>query len=222
MELILTNSNRAAKLIESFKGVAVDRANLEIRTLELVSYIEQVVRSLGPYLKRAKLDVQITGAKAELKTAAGALAQVMTNLLQNVAIHAYQNQGGVAQIKVKKASNELIIIEVQDFGRGIPDEALNRVFEPLYTTRLGEGGSGLGLHLCYEMVEKKLFGSIELDSRAGKAQNLQFDYLKRPRLRFSPQLIQCQSTLIQTVPHRLEIDAKGKRASATGVTTLSL
>ena len=104
----------------------------------------------------------------------------MTNLLQNVAIHAYQNQGGVAQIKVKKASNELIIIEVQDFGRGIPDEALNRVFEPLYTTRLGEGGSGLGLHLCYEMVEKKLFGSIELDSRAGEGTKFTIRLPKTP------------------------------------------
>ncbi|MGB0646540.1 MAG: sensor histidine kinase [Bradymonadia bacterium] len=168
VELVLTNSNRAAKLIESFKGVAVDRANLEIRTLELVSYIEQVVRSLGPYLKGAKLDVQIAGSECELTTAAGAFAQVITNLLQNVAIHAYQNQGGIAHIRVRKAGSEWIVVEVEDFGRGIADDALKRVFEPLYTTRLGEGGSGLGLHLCYEMVEKKLFGSIELDSQVGQ------------------------------------------------------
>ena len=166
--LVKFNSERAAELIKSFKGVAVDRANAGVREIELQDYVNQIVMSLGPYLKREKVSVKVMGDVINATIAAGAFSQVITNLVQNTAVHAYEGQGGEVEIEIKDMGAKMAQIKVIDHGVGIPSERLSRVFDPLYTTKFGQGGSGLGLHICCQMVEETLHGQLEIESQLGK------------------------------------------------------
>jgi signal transduction histidine kinase len=60
-----------------------------------------------------------------------------------------------------------VVIHVQDNGRGIAPAHLAKVFDPFFTTRLGLGGSGLGLNIVYNLVHKTLGGTIAVDSMLG-------------------------------------------------------
>ncbi|MGC6418587.1 MAG: sensor histidine kinase [Bradymonadia bacterium] len=166
--LVRSNATRAAELIKSFKGVAVDQANSGVRHIQLKPYLQQVLTSLGPYTKREKLTVDVVGPDVGMHISAGPLSQVVTNLVQNAAVHAYQGQGGHVDIIINLNRPEWVDLTIRDRGVGIPEEALSRVFEPLYTTRFGSGGSGLGLHICYQTVSELLHGTITLESRLGE------------------------------------------------------
>jgi signal transduction histidine kinase len=60
-----------------------------------------------------------------------------------------------------------LIFTYSDDGRGIPPENLDKIFEPFYTTKRGQGGSGLGLHIIYNIVTQKLGGTISCESEVG-------------------------------------------------------
>ena len=131
------------------------------------------MRGLSPYLSKQKIDVRISGAEIETEISAGPFSQVITNLLQNSALHAYQGQGGTVDISIEPKQNRDVIINVVDRGVGIAEETLHRIFEPLFTTRFGNGGSGLGLHICYTTVRDVLKGSINVDSILGEGTRFQ-------------------------------------------------
>jgi signal transduction histidine kinase len=166
--LVLSNSKKAAQLIESFKGVAVDQSNAAIRSIQIRPYLDQIITSLGPYLNRQRLTVEVDGADFGLSLPAGPFSQVITNLLQNAAIHAYKEQGGGVRIWVSEPVDGRFQVQLSDQGAGIPATALPRIFEPLFTTRLGSGGSGLGLNICYKIVDEVLNGSLTATSEVGK------------------------------------------------------
>ena len=58
-------------------------------------------------------------------------------------------------------------MEYSDDGKGIPAENLSKIFEPFFTTKRGQGGSGLGLHIVYNLVTQKLLGEVECKSQVG-------------------------------------------------------
>ena len=66
-------------------------------------------------------------------------------------------------------------LEYSDDGRGIPDELRQHIFEPFFTTRRAAGGSGLGLHIVYNLVTQRLGGTIAVDSAAGKGTRFTVD-----------------------------------------------
>ena len=166
--LVRSNATRAAELIKSFKGVAVDQANAGVRDIQLKPYLQQVLTSLGPYTKREKLTVDVVGPDVGMRISAGPLSQVVTNLVQNAAVHAYQGQGGHLDIMISLNRPDWVDLTIRDRGVGIPEDALSRVFEPLFTTRFGSGGSGLGFHICYQTVSELLHGTITVESRLGE------------------------------------------------------
>ena len=97
----------------------------------------------------------------------GALSQVITNLLMNSLIHAYE-PGESGQIVFDwQQDGEQLSFEYSDDGKGIPPENLSKIFEPFFTTKRGQGGSGLGLHIVYNLVTQKLLGEIECKSEVG-------------------------------------------------------
>jgi two-component system, NtrC family, sensor kinase len=167
--LILSNLHRAAELVQSFKQVAVDQSHLEQRTFGLKDYLEEVIISLSPYLKRYPHDVIVEGdAEIKIDSYPGAIAQVVTNLVTNSLAHAYPN-GGKGQLRFRvKHSEEQIVLEYSDDGCGIPEAHLGKVFEPFFTTARHQGGSGLGLHIVYNLMTQTLQGTIDIDSIQGK------------------------------------------------------
>ncbi len=168
-KLLLTNMNRAAELIQSFKQVAVDQTSAERRRFDLKNYIEEILNSLHPSIKKKRHTVEVdcpTGI--EMDSYPGVLSQVLTNLVMNALLHAYaDHQAGTLSIRVKMNGGDVILVFADD-GNGIPAENLSRIFDPFFTTRRGNGGSGLGLHIVFNVVTASLNGQVDVQSEVGK------------------------------------------------------
>jgi two-component system NtrC family sensor kinase len=159
--LILNNAERAAHLIQSFKQVAVDQTSEQRRTFELQNYLEELTTSLHPALKKAHADVKVVCADSiQMDSYPGLLAQVLTNLTMNAITHAFApEQQGHIVIQVA-CVDDRVSIAFSDDGQGIAPENMGRIFDPFFTTRRGQGGSGLGLHIVFNIVTKQLGGTI--------------------------------------------------------------
>ncbi|MGH8671352.1 MAG: ATP-binding protein [Burkholderiales bacterium] len=162
--LLLSNANRAAQLVQSFKQVAVDQTSDERRRFELRSYLEETILSLHPRLSEASATVHLDCLHTiEMDSYPGPLAQVVTNLVLNSLQHAFDPGGaGVITISARSHHEDEVTVRYQDNGRGFAPEARDRIFEPFFTTRRGSGGDGLGLHIVYNIVTHKLRGSISV------------------------------------------------------------
>ncbi|HYD31629.1 MAG TPA: ATP-binding protein, partial [Azospirillaceae bacterium] len=168
--LILANSERAADLIQSFKMVAVDQSSGERRRFELKEYIEELLRSLGPTLKNTACRIVVDCPEpVEVDNYPGTLSQILTNLVMNALMHAFEGwPSGVITITVHRAGDAEVMLDFADNGRGIPPEVLPKIFDPFYTTKRGAGGSGLGLHIVFNLVTTMLKGSITVSSEPGE------------------------------------------------------
>lgn len=168
-QLIFNNLCRAGELVQSFKQVAVDRTSQEERSFALKQYIEDIITSLTPQFKRTNHTITVYGDDTTtIKSYPGALAQVITNLILNSLTHAYQPED-CGKIVIRIVPQEkLIELNYSDDGCGIPQEHLGKIFNPFFTTARDRGGSGLGLHLVYNLVVQQLKGKIEVESEVGK------------------------------------------------------
>lgn len=163
--LILRNLQQAAGLIESFKRVAVDQISLEKRSFNLKRYLEETVYNLRPELKKTAHELSIHGDETiEMVSYPGAIAQIATNLVMNSIIHAYQNEeAGHLRFEISQHQGRVTLCYADD-GAGIPAEHRKQIFEPFFTTARHQGGSGLGLHIVYNLVTQKLKGNIRCES----------------------------------------------------------
>ncbi|MCB0169031.1 MAG: hybrid sensor histidine kinase/response regulator [Anaerolineae bacterium] len=168
-QLILRNLQQAAKMVKNFKQVAVDQSSLERRSFNLKTYLEETIYNLTPKLKKTHHELTINGDDDIIMDSyPGALAQVVTNLVLNSITHAFTDQqAGQMHFDLGQTDNK-VIIQYADNGSGIPAENLGQIFEPFFTTARSQGGSGLGLHIVYNLVTQKLKGSIYCDSRLGE------------------------------------------------------
>ena len=167
--MILANLERAGTLVQSFKQVAVDQTSEARRPFELRGYLEGVLGSLAPQLKRTLHRVTLDCPEGiTMDSYPGALSQVVSNLVMNALLHAFQpDVPGLIAIAVRRDGEAEVVMEFTDDGRGIPPENLERIFEPFFTTRRSEGGSGLGLHIVYNIVVGTLGGRIAVSSAPG-------------------------------------------------------
>ncbi|SMH40220.1 PAS-domain containing protein [Azospirillum agricola] len=168
-QLMLLNIERAVRLIQSFKQIAVDQASEERRVFELSHYIQEVLRSLGVRIRRSGHAVTVLcPEELTLDSYPGAFGQILTNLVMNSITHGYEaGQRGALRIDVTESADEVTLVYADD-GRGIPSDLQGKVFEPFFTTCRDNGGSGLGLNIVYTLVTRTLRGHIRLDSRPGE------------------------------------------------------
>ena len=167
-QIILRNLNRADRLIRSFKLIAVDQTTEERRVIELGAYLNEILTSLGPVLKKTPHRVTIECPDSlPLNTYPGALYQIVSNLVMNSLTHGFEpGQAGAISITAQRAG-ALVLLQYTDDGRGMSEEVRAQIFEPFFTTRRGEGGSGLGMHVVYNLVTQLLKGSIRVESTPG-------------------------------------------------------
>ena len=168
--IMVNNIGRAASLIQSFKQVAADQSSEERRRVALGAYLHEVVESLGPTLKRAGHTVAVECPEdLTLDTYPGLLAQAVTNFVSNSAVHAYApGVRGCITIAARRLDPGTVELVYRDDGSGIPADVLPRIFDPFFTTRRGTGGTGLGLHIVYNLVTHRLRGGIHVASTPGE------------------------------------------------------
>jgi signal transduction histidine kinase len=165
-EVILSNLRRASELIKSFKQVAVDQSHEQKRNFKLKEYANQVLLSLKPKLKKTKISIGINcDEELQINSFPGAFSQIITNLVMNSLIHAFdENQEGTIIFDIEKQNNN-ILFTYSDNGKGINEDIISKIFDPFFTTKRGKGGTGLGLNIVYNIVTQTLGGSIECQSK---------------------------------------------------------
>lgn len=168
-KMLLSNMNRAAELIQSFKQVAVDQSSQERRVFLIHEYIDEVLLSLNATMKKTPYKIQVNcPEELEIDSYPGALSQIITNLVMNSLKHGFEGQDeGTITIDVRKSESNVLII-FGDTGCGIPEEYLDKIFEPFFTTKRGAGGSGLGMNIVYNLVTQSLQGQISCSSEVGR------------------------------------------------------
>jgi signal transduction histidine kinase len=167
-KLILANMERTATMVQSFKQVSVDQSTEQKRKFKLKEYSQDVIRSLYPRLKGKKIKINLDiDDQLELNSYPGAFSQILTNLVLNSLVHGFEkkDQGNI-NISMQKADQELIL-EYKDDGRGISKQNLSKIFDPFFTTN-NKIGTGLGLHIVYNIVNQKLKGLIKCESEPGR------------------------------------------------------
>ena len=167
--LILSNLNRAAELIRSFKQVAVDQSGEARRTFLVKAYLGEVCLSLRPILKNTghRLEISCPDDLA-LNSYPGALSQIVTNFITNSLIHAYDGDEVGTLLFEIGLQGDNVLLRYSDDGKGMAEDQVSHAFDPFFTTNREKGGSGLGLHIVYNIVTQKLLGTITCESRPGK------------------------------------------------------
>ncbi|MBI1835047.1 MAG: GAF domain-containing protein [Burkholderiales bacterium] len=169
-ELLVKSLSSAASLVSSFKQIAVDQTSDQRRHFELLGFCEELAMTLASRMKREGHEIRLDISNdITLDSYPGAMGQVLSNLIINAIVHGFDGRRqGIIEVQGRTLGEHLISLSIRDNGQGISEEHLPRIFEPFFTTRLGEGGSGLGLHICYNIIMSILGGSIEVESERGR------------------------------------------------------
>ncbi|MDQ2988276.1 MAG: ATP-binding protein [Pseudomonadota bacterium] len=169
-ELLTRNLKRAASLVAGFKQIAVDHASLERREFLLTDLLSDLAAPLRVAAKGAHVKVELALAPdLAMDSYPGPLSQVVTELFENCLAHAFPDgDGGVVRIGAAMRTRDALAITVEDNGAGMAPEVQAHVYDPFYTTRLGAGRSGLGLHVAHNIVTNILGGRIDLRSAPGE------------------------------------------------------
>lgn len=177
MSMIVSNLTRSAELIRSFKRVAVDQSNEQVIKFNLPEYIDEVLTSLKPKYRNSNVNVNFEGdSNITVVQSPGLFAQIVTNLTLNAVAHAFEQQPN-ARINVStRKTDQEVILSFKDNGCGMNSKVCNRIFEPFFTTKRGQGGSGLGLHIVYNIVMQKLHGQINVHSLPGEGSNFEIRF----------------------------------------------
>ena len=167
---LVSNLHRAGQLIQSFKQVAADRSHAERRQFNLAESTDQIVASLRPVLKRSPISISVEVPEGLIVDGyPGSYGQILTNLFLNAANHAFPDgRAGAISIAAKPRGNDDIEIVFTDNGAGMTPDVQRQAFDPFFTTRRNEGGTGLGLHIVYNLVTQQLGGRMMLESRLGQ------------------------------------------------------
>jgi len=176
--LTLSNLERAANLVTSFKRTAVDQTSDEVRSFQVDEVINDTINTLHNRFKNTNIEISLDCPKRlKVKSLPGVLEQILTNLLMNSLIHGFDSGQNAGLIKINIQMNENNLhIEYSDNGKGIAQENLVKIFEPFFTTHRAHGGSGLGMYICYNIVTTQLQGTITCESVLSKGVVFKIDY----------------------------------------------
>jgi signal transduction histidine kinase len=170
LTIIFSNLERASQLIRSFKQVSVDQSSEARRVFNVKQYLGEILLSLHPKLKRTqhKITVQCD-ENLQMDSFPGAFGQIITNLVMNSIIHAYEpDRAGQLTITIEPEEEQRICLIYSDDGKGMERDVVAQIFNPFFTTKRGMGGTGLGLYILYNIVKQQFGGSIECVSEPGK------------------------------------------------------
>ncbi|MDX9787143.1 MAG: ATP-binding protein [Desulfobacterales bacterium] len=168
-EMIFANLDRASELIRSFKMVAADQVSGTRRIFNVKDYIEEVLLSLRPKLKKTGHRIEVLcDEHLVIESYPGAFSQILTNFIINSLTHAFEaDQAGRIRIEVIRTS-DTIELRYSDNGKGLAPEIRDRIFEPFFTTARSQGSTGLGLHIVFNIVTRSLGGTIVCESTPGQ------------------------------------------------------
>ena len=168
---IITNSlTRAADLIHSFKQVAVDQTSDKRRSFNLYGVLHDTLAAYSAQLRRVNCEVKVSVPEGlNFISYPGSIGQVLGNLIQNAMMHAFEGrEHGQISISATEQDDDTVVLRFADDGIGMSAKTLHQIYDPFFTTKMGQGGSGLGMNIVYNLVSGVLRGTIEITSEPGK------------------------------------------------------
>ncbi len=167
--LIERNLARARTLVTSFKQVSVDRVSEARRSFDLADVVGEVTQTLAPGLRGQVGRLELVLSSVPMDSYPGAIGQIVTNLVNNAMLHAFEGrEAGQVVISSAALPDGTAELCCRDDGCGMDAETLRKIFDPFFTTKFGRGGSGLGMHIVYNLVTRVLGGRIHVESRPGE------------------------------------------------------
>jgi signal transduction histidine kinase len=165
VRIMLMNLTRASNLVSSFKQLAVDQHNDVLSIVNLHSVADNVVISYHHEYKNRPIKVNNNISNEILiHSYPGLISQIITNFFSNALIYAFDKVSGAGEIEMNaELRGADVLLTFSDTGNGVSDTTLAHLFDPFFTTRRGEGGSGLGLNIVYNIVTGKLKGKISAE-----------------------------------------------------------
>ncbi len=165
MATVSLNLERAIDLVQNFKYAAVDRIDDEQHEHIVAKLVTRVTTSMAAEFMRNKIKCTLDiDQNLKITTHGSDLSQVISNLIMNAAVHAFDGRG---DRKIEISAHDLgetLEILVTDNGIGVEESIRDKVFDPFVTTKRSEGSTGLGLNIVHKQVTGCLKGSIELIS----------------------------------------------------------
>jgi signal transduction histidine kinase/DNA-binding LacI/PurR family transcriptional regulator len=161
-------SEKAAGFVRSIKSQTRDMGAKDKQVFDLVRVVEEAVLLLSHSLRSAKCEVRLDfrSRPASVLGIPDRFAQVVTNLVTNAVDAMESKGGGIVTVSVQAEPSEVLVL-VSDQGSGIPPELLERIFDPLFTTKPVGKGTGLGLTIIHDIVQGDFGGRIEVESTPG-------------------------------------------------------
>jgi signal transduction histidine kinase len=166
LDEVATSAERISEIVKAVK----DYSYLDQSPLQEIDVREGLESTLMILKHKLQHGVTVTRDYAKdlprVEAYASELNQVWTNIIDN-AIDAMKGQGNL-ELRTYATAHE-VVVEITDSGSGIPPDVLPRIFEPFYTTKGPGVGTGLGLHVSHNIVQKHR-GKIDVHSRPGHTQ----------------------------------------------------
>jgi signal transduction histidine kinase len=180
-ESILHNVNRIQQIIDNMRIFARDQSSIIFEKVNISEVIEKSLAMVSVQYRGEGIKI-VTGMIDEKLHIIGnffKLEQVILNLLSNsrYAMHEKSRMNGLSsyqkeiELTAVKSGN-MVILEVLDNGTGIPEDHMEKLFTPFFTTKIEGEGTGLGLAIVYGIV-KELNGDIIVDSRINEFTKIQ-------------------------------------------------
>lgn len=177
LSVMVSSLNRSAEIISSFKNVAGEQSALELRYFNVREYFEDVLQNLKPKLKKTAHEINlICDPELVIYHYPGVFSHILTNFIVNSLTHGFTDQmTGHMTIEIYKKEDHAVLIYTDD-GLGISDQHIAHVFDPFYTTKKGQGSTGLGLHIVHNIVTQNLNGHIHLVTAANKGVSFTIEF----------------------------------------------
>lgn len=175
-ELALNSIKKAGDLVTVFKQLSVDQNSEIVEENHLKTLIDTVFISVKYKHDLGKINTIIDiDESIMINCNTATFYPIFTNLIENSIIHGFKVSGNNTIHITSHENEEFIEVVYEDNGAGIPSKLDKRVFDPFYTTKRGEGCTGLGLSIVYNNI-RSIGGEITIDhsSERGLRFNIRF------------------------------------------------
>jgi signal transduction histidine kinase len=164
LDSVLSSADRCGGITHRLLGFA-KHMHLQTETIDLGELLQEVLGFLGKEAgyRDIHVELEFPDEAVTVDSDRGQLQQVFLNIINNA--FAAVDDGGQIQIGINRNGSEAVSVWVQDDGVGIPEDHLNHIFDPFFSTKKG-AGTGLGLSITYGIVQK-LGGDVSVRSRVG-------------------------------------------------------
>ena len=156
-----------SKTIDDFRNFF--RTDKEKQSFSLLNAVHETIALQEAQFKNHAIDVEIEGEDISLFSLKGEFQQTILNLINNAKDALVESGRCDKKITIQLLGDALA---VEDNAGGIPEEILERIFEPYFTTKEQGNGTGIGLYMSKLIIEKNMGGILSVENRSEGARFL--------------------------------------------------